>query len=377
MRQSYILYLVPDLFGPPSGIARYCRMVCRSLTESGIEVRVISLIDHPSAVTGAKEVFPAISYRPCQGSRLLFAWRAVTTVLRSRPSLVLVGHPNFSFLGYVLSRLARVKLAVFMYGTDVWQPLKPLRRLALCRAHRYLSISQFTARRAIEANKILAAKIRILPNCLDTQFENQSGDNFTNDNAVPSILTVSRITWFEPYKGQESVIKAMPALLSRFPDLIYNVVGDGDRRASLEELAAAEGVSHAVRFHGVVSDEVLAGLYRQASVFVMPSLVEGFGFVFLEAMAQGTPAIGGDKDAAPEVIVNGETGYVVDPTSIPAIGEAISRLLSDPALRQRMGQAAILHAKEKFGFPRFQNNLIAYLLELKAIPMPDKRKNPS
>lgn len=250
-----------------------------------------------------------------------------------------------------------------MYGTDVWKLLKPLRRRALCRADLSLSISQFTAKRATKANGVPANRIRILPNCLDTQFENK-GDSVTTDETSPSILTVSRISWFEPYKGQEYVIRAMPSLLEQFPDLVYHIVGDGDRRPSLEKLAADEGVAHAVRFHGVVSDEVLAELYRNTTAFVMPSLVEGFGFVFLEAMAQGTPAIGGNRDAAPEVIIDGETGYVVDPTSVPEIAEAIARLLRDPALKQKMGEQGIILAKEKFSFPAFKQSLCSYLSEI-------------
>ncbi len=358
-----ILYLVPDLIGPPSGIGRYCRMVCRSLEEANLQVTVISLLDLHSARQQAKENFPEVAYLPCQGSRKSFVWHALKTALRLRPTLILVGHPNFSFVGYLLSFLSRSQTAVFMYGTDVWKSEKPLRRAAMCRADLCISISEYTAKRAIESNGIPADKIRILPNCLDTHFEKQNLDD-VDGNQAPSILTASRITSFEPHKGQEYVIRAMPALLSRFPDLVYNIVGDGDRRPSLEKLATDEGVADSVKFHGIVSDEMLAKFYRQASVFVMPSLVEGFGFVFLEAMAQGTPAIGGNRDAAPEVIMDGETGYVVDPTSVPDIAEAISRLLSDPALRQRMSEAGIRHAFENFGFPLFQRKLLAYLSEL-------------
>ena len=125
-----------------------------------------------------------------------------------------------------------------------------------------------------------------------------------------------------------------------------------------------EGAAHAVHFHGVVSEEALRRHYAEASLFIMPSRAEGFGFVFLEAMAQGMPCIGGALDATPEVIVDGETGYLVDPTSVEAIVQAAARLLGDETLRQRMGQSAILHVEQKFSFQHFQQRLLSYLLEL-------------
>ena len=182
------------------------------------------------------------------------------------------------------------------------------------------------------------------------------------------MLTVARMTLAEQYKGHDVVIRAMPALLSRFPQLVYDIVGEGDGRPALEALAAQIGVSHAVRFHGTVSEEELCRLYAEASLYVMPSRGEGFGFAFIEAMSQGTPAIGGNLDAAPEVIVDGETGYVIDPTSVEAVVTAASRLLGDEALRERMGQAARRDVQHRFSFVRFRQNLVSHLSELSVIP---------
>lgn len=132
----------------------------------------------------------------------------------------------------------------------------------------------------------------------------------------------------------------------------------------MEALAAQEGVSNSVRFHGVVSDADICRFYANADVFIMPSRREGFGFVFIEAMIQGLPAIGGNIDATPEVIVDGETGFTVNPVSREEIIKAASMLLSDKDLREHMGQAAKHHVEEKFGFPRFKQTLFSYLAEL-------------
>jgi phosphatidylinositol alpha-1,6-mannosyltransferase len=356
-----ILYLVPNLFGPPGGIARYCRLVCRSLLETGAQVRVLSLADAggaPPEAWGAD----ARLYQANHGSKRGFVQSALATALSLRPTIIMIGHPYFSALGWFLARLINAHAVSFIYGIDVWQPLKPARRWALQRSNRIISISRFTAQQAARANRLCPTKIRILHNCLDPQFEGPAQSEKAPSN--PSMLTVARLSQAEQYKGHDYVIRAMPALLARFPELAYRVVGDGDDRARLEDLAAREGVARAVRFHGIVSEGDLRRLYAETSLFIMPSRGEGFGFVFLEAMAQGTPAIGGNLDATPEVIADGETGYLVDPTSVEAIVAAAARLLGDEALRRRMGQAAMRRVEQEFSFPQFRQRLVAYLSEL-------------
>lgn len=168
----------------------------------------------------------------------------------------------------------------------------------------------------------------------------------------------------EQYKGHDVVLRAMPELLRRFPDLRYDIVGDGDARPGLQVLAQELGVTEAVRFHGIVSETELQGHYAQASLFIMPSRAEGFGFVFLEAMAQGLPVVAGNMDATPEVVVHGETGLLVDPTSPAQIADAVTALLGDADLRHRMSLAAQRRVKEHFSFPQFRRQLLSILGEL-------------
>lgn len=203
--------------------------------------------------------------------------------------------------------------------------------------------------------------MKIVRSCLDPSLQSSRGPN--GQRKPPSILTVARMSLSERYKGHDYVIRAMPLLLRDCPELIYDVVGDGDGRAYLEGLARREGVAGAVRFHGIVPDETLLKMYREAALFVMPSRGEGFGFVFLEAQAQGTPAIGGNRDAAREVIRDGVTGYLVDPTSVEAIAAAVGRLLTDVALRETMGRAARLHVEQHFSYERFGRRLRLLLKE--------------
>ena len=108
------------------------------------------------------------------------------------------------------------------------------------------------------------------------------------------LLTVGRMASCERYKGHDHVIAAIPDLVRRGHDVVYLIIGEGDDRARLEEIARKIGVAERVRFLGAVDQEHLAGSYRMADLFVMPSAGEGFGIAFLEAMASGTPAFGFD-----------------------------------------------------------------------------------
>lgn len=355
-----VLYLVPNLIGPPGGIARYCQLVSRALLAAGRPVTVLALHDRPA--TGAHAAsFPGMDYHVCDGSRPQFVMQAMRLAVEQRPGLVLVGHPHFAGLGDVVRRLANARMVVFVYGVDVWRPLRRPARFGLQRADRVISISHFTAQKAIEYNGVLSEKVRILHNCLDPAFDHPPA--CAPENGALSLLTVARISDSERYKGHEKVLGALPTLLTTFPQLVYDVVGDGEGRPRLEQLAAGLGVASAVHFHGMVTEEALRKLYARASVFIMPSTSEGFGFVFLEAMAHGLPVVAGNLDATPEVVVDGETGLLVDPISVEAIIAATARLLNDPPLRQRMGEAGRRRVQQVFGYEHFQNTLIGHLQE--------------
>jgi glycosyltransferase involved in cell wall biosynthesis len=355
-----VLYIVPDLIGLPGGIARYCRHVCRALSDAGERTTVVALRDDPAA-DARREEFDIAEYIPCGRAKVRFATRAVLAAISNRPRLLLCGHPNLGPLAYALSKLLGVPYAVFLYGTDSWASLSGPRGLAMRRADLCISISEHTARLAAKANRVDVARIAILHNCLDPEFK---FDETLSSVRRSALLTVSRITTFEPFKGQELVLKAMPRLVEQFPGLVYDVVGDGDRRQALEQLAADLGMRESVRFHGVVTDDELAAFYSTDAVFVMPSTVEGFGFVFAEAMAHGMPAIGGNCDAGPEVIVDGKTGFVIDPTSVDALVDSVTAILADENSWRTMSEAAIEHARSSFAYPRFRDRLRLLIAEL-------------
>jgi phosphatidylinositol alpha-1,6-mannosyltransferase len=158
----------------------------------------------------------------------------------------------------------------------------------------------------------------------------------------PVVVCVSRLV---PRKGQDTLIQAMPQILRRVPDAVLLIVGGGPYRARLERLAGEVGVAESVRFTGAVAWEELPAHYGAGDVFAMPCRtrrggldVEGLGIVYLEASATGLPVVAGDSGGAPDAVLDGDTGWVVEGGSPSAAAERIAVLLEDPALRRRFGE---------------------------------------
>jgi phosphatidylinositol alpha-1,6-mannosyltransferase len=154
------------------------------------------------------------------------------------------------------------------------------------------------------------------------------------------LLTLARL---DPRKGQDQVIRAMPAILKAVPDAVYLIVGDGPDRGRLEGLVESLSLRSHVIFAGRVPDREVCAYYRSCDLFVHPNRAmpdgdnEGFGLVFLEAGACGKPVIGGNTGGVPEAVVHGSTGLLVNGESHTEVAEAVVRILTDPELAARFG----------------------------------------
>jgi len=159
----------------------------------------------------------------------------------------------------------------------------------------------------------------------------------------PVVTCVSRLV---PRKGQDTLIRAWPAVRAVHPDAALLLVGTGDYRTRLEALAAEHGLADAVVLTGGVPPAELPAHYAAGDVFAMPCRtrrggldVEGLGIVYLEASATGRPVLVGNSGGAPDAVRDGETGYVVDGRDVPAVAARLVELLGDAALRARLGRA--------------------------------------
>jgi phosphatidyl-myo-inositol dimannoside synthase len=159
----------------------------------------------------------------------------------------------------------------------------------------------------------------------------------------PTVVCVSRL-W--PRKGQDMLIRALPAIRERVPDAALLLVGGGPYEDRLRTLATQTGVADDVIMTGRVPQEELPAHYAAGDVFAMPCRthgrgldVEGLGIVYLEASAAGLPVVAGDSGGAPETVLDGVTGSVIDGRDLTAITTSIGDLLANPTLAAEMGEA--------------------------------------
>jgi phosphatidyl-myo-inositol dimannoside synthase len=373
-----LIGLFPEL-DAPGGVQRAGRHMASVMMEfassRGLECRILSLNDktelqrlsvagHEIVFTGSERAKGAFL-----GAALRTARRAAGKGRRA-PKLVLAGHANLAPVVRAMQLISpRLRSIICTHGVEVWQPLPRMRRSALRKANLVLAPSRYTADHVVSDQGVASHKIRVLPWALDPQFEAVSANSAKSapPRGFPDghvILTVGRWRADERYKGMDTLITALPRLLPRWPELELVAVGDGDDREWLEHLAEENGVRRHVHFLSGLSYEELAACYSHCEIFALPSRGEGFGLVYLEAMAYGKPVIGGAHGGAPEVIEDAKTGYLVQHGDAIQLSTAIETLLLDPALREQMGRRGKQRVENEFRFSVFAKSFRKILREL-------------
>jgi glycosyltransferase involved in cell wall biosynthesis len=232
-----------------------------------------------------------------------------------QPQRVFCGHVNLLPGIYWICRFFKCPYTVLTYGKEVWEPLKPRLRRPLQQANDIWTISRYSRDRATVANDLDPQKIKLLPCVVE-------GDRFTPGPPSPQLLqaygligakvlmTVARLWPGDRYKGVDVTIQALPEILSQEPTVKYLVVGQGADQPRLAQLAQDLGVGDRVVFVGFIPTPTLVDHYRLADVYVMPSQ-EGFGIVYLEAMACGVPVVAGNSDGSADPLQDGHLGWPV------------------------------------------------------------------
>jgi glycosyltransferase involved in cell wall biosynthesis len=292
----------------------------------------------------------------CAGSRARFVARALAALAKPH-DLVVVGQVDFgplALLSHVLR--PRVPVVTLTYGIDVWRTLPLHKRAGLRIADRVVSISKYTAGKLTAEQGIDPPAIEIIPCTMDEDFYNDvSAWQAAGQSGIATrLLTISRMSKRDADKGIDHAIAALPAVRARVPDLNYTIIGDGDDRPRLEQLARECGVADIVRFAGRVPDQQLHAYLGGTDLFMLPSRKEGFGIVFLEAMAHGKAVIAGDHGGSPEVVIDGETGVLVHHGDRAGLADAIITLLLDPLGRHAMGEAGRRRVQNVYDYGHFR-----------------------
>ena len=371
--------LFPDLLGI-GGIQEVSRQTVGALLEVSAQKRWSSSLLGLNDLTGIHEFSAGehtIAFRGFGRSKLRFILSALRNS-RKNPRTVLAGHINLAPIALWMKRLTpQIKVIVMAHGVEVWQPLPPRRHAALLAADIVLAASTSTVQKLTEVQHVPPEKIRKIPWPLDPEVLSMA-DAPTNLTAPetfppsPVILTVGRSAASEQYKGTDNLLRALAQLRATHKDLTLAAVGAGDDLPRLQKLAADLGVASAVRFLSNLSKQELAACYACADIFALPSTGEGFGLVFLEAMAFAKPIVAAAAGGSTDLVQGNQNGLLIPPHDQTALIQALDQLLRDNSLRATLGQRGAEIVRRKYRFDLFQSQFAAVLAAcgLDSLPPP-------
>lgn len=362
-------------YSPLGGLEIFGRNLSHAFARLGHDVEVWSVFEGlPDTRT---ESLPVRYLAPQGRQTKRMYYRIMPYILAMRLAgkangfdLIIGAHPMLAYGLYLASRVRPgFRYWVCTYGSDVWGEWPAHLRIALKHARRILTINTYV-QELIHGRLPFALVDIIYPSVSDDFLDNESDE--IEQRSPPVLLTVSRVSRADAYKGHDMVIQALPLIQQRLGEkVLYRLVGEGDGVEDLRKLAEEHGVSTSLEFLGRLDMIDLLAAYRGCDIFIMPSRMErradgfitgeGFGIVYLEAAAAGKPVVGSNQGGAPEAFRDGLTGIAVDPFSVPEIVDAVCTLLSDSDLRQRIGQAGKQLARDNFSTEAFDKKLAALL----------------
>jgi phosphatidylinositol alpha-1,6-mannosyltransferase len=348
MRKKVMLYSLQS-FSTTGGIQKMSRTLAHALHTIAIqrkwEFNMYSLYD--AYYDLMPQYVPTENFRAFEGNKLEFVLRAVKNGAES--DIVVLTHINLSLVGLLIKQInPKCKIWLIAHGIEVWRPVSLIKKSFLKRCNKVICVSNYTRDQVIKWHHVHPELCIVLNNALDP-FMNIP-EKFTKpqylinkynlDEGKPILLTLTRLAATEQYKGHEQVISVMKNLKMKFPGIRYILAGkyDSNEKVRILELINANNVQEEVLLTGFIDEKELADHFLLADLFVLPSKKEGFGIVFIEALACGLPVICGNGDGSVDAIRNGELGKAIDVEDLTALENAITDSLRT--------QLSIEHRKE-------------------------------
>jgi len=269
------------------------------------------------------------------------------------------------FIGAVFRRVWKVPHVATVHGSDlnILTHHKILTSFArfIIRNSDIITVNSKYMRRELEyLAPDCSAKIRVIPMGIDpAKFQKSIIIDMKQKHKTSHIvLSVGRLI---DWKGTIYLINAMPDVIRKYPDTQLLIAGSGPEHDSLSQRVRELGLENNVTFLGIISNEELSSYYHSADVFVLPSInkdgkTEALGVVLLEAMASGCPVIGSNVGGIPDIIVDGESGFLVPEQNPHVLAERIVQLLSDDDLQEQFRQNGLKRVREKFSWDKISKD---------------------
>ncbi|RZJ80058.1 MAG: glycosyltransferase family 1 protein [Flavobacterium sp.] len=356
-----ILFLTLNTYSLVGGIEKVCAVLVDVFAELLGEQKIknsITLSFHDEATIDVPH------FKSYQSKKVPFSLAVFRESLKA--DVIILSHINLLIFARLIKQISPSKRIIMLaHGIEVWKPLSLWKKRFLNKVEIW-AVSSYTAKQMQKLHHLTEKKILVLPNGLPKDFvfaslpkqpTNLLAQYGVEDNQ-PIILTVCRLSTAEKYKGYDLVILALKAIVKLIPNFRYFIIGKADELEAkrVKELIGTCGLTENIILTGYVSDQQLAEFYQNATIFAMPSKGEGFGLVFIEAVAQGCTVLAGNKDGSIDALLNGQLGELVDPEDGEAIYQSLLKLLNEKMEVSILKQRQDL-VNANFGFERYKFNV--------------------
>jgi glycosyltransferase involved in cell wall biosynthesis len=363
---------LPNIFEFKGGIQVYSAFLLEALNDLNQDITYDVFLKHDTKSTFKvpdQTRFHFAGAYPLPWRTGIFTSQILAAGLFQRPKLVITTHINFTPAAYLLKQLMGIPYWAVAHGVDAWNIQQPIVRRALHHADRILPVSGYTRDRLLAEQNLNSSRLSILPNTFDHHRWQIAPkpqyllERYQISPQQPTILTVARLDRSERYKGYDQILKALPKIRAHIPDIHYILVGKGSDRPRIEQLITDLNLHDYVTLAGFIPDAELCDHYNLCDVFAMPSKGEGFGIVYLEALACGKPTLGGNQDGAIDALCHGKLGALVNPDDVDEIAQTLIQILQGNYPNPLLYQPAALRQQviQIYGFETFKQTLSGYL----------------
>jgi phosphatidylinositol alpha-1,6-mannosyltransferase len=347
-----ILLAADSLYPGNGGICRVARLMGKILAEGVCDNRWQA----KALVYSDREARTdlGIPVNTVAGSRLRF-------ILANNMASFRYTHFLYDFVGMSRAhwhmRTHRRPRLIWIHGIEIWENTRPDRIRSANKADFLISNSAYTRQRAEAAHGGFdRAKVCWLAT------EEDDIPELPQFNGPPTVLIVARIEEGR-YKGHDALIECWPDVIAAVPDARLVIVGRGPGLGNLTKKASQSTASASIEIKGFVADEHMPQIWSDAWVFAMPSLGEGFGLVYIEAMRYGIPVVASIHDAAPEINLDGITGYNVNLDNRSELSDRLIFLLRNPDESKKLGLQGQARWSQNFNFSSFRSRFLPLLNE--------------
>ena len=288
---------------------------------------------------------------------------------------LIVGQARIFFLlaAFIIRVFQKKPYLLFLHGEEIPQ-IKFKSTFISEKLYRqaagYFCNSKFTAQNLVKFLQDYDLKpIIITPGVEDRFFNESESESIKNNLNLGSKRILYTIARLDERKGQDMMIEALPLVIKKYPNIVYLIGGEGPRLHYLTELVENHSLQKYVRFLGLVPEDEIVAYHRSGEIFIHPNRTlkdgdtEGFGIVFLEANAAGNPVIGGRAGGAVDAIVDGETGFLVNPLDPQDIAEKVCWLLEYKSAAHQMGEQGRQRSWEEFRWQIITNTFEKAILK--------------